>query len=112
MAVEVTNVERNDRPPSHRSESHQANGDSDGARTAKREEEKPRLTSRKHVCPKPKPITRSRETEKYRDRDEENKAKIERTPLLYEVKARLCCEDISREHKDVNCVEKKTWSET
>ena len=30
-------------------------------------------------------------TEKYRDKDEENKATIERTPLIHEAKATLRC---------------------
>ena len=116
------------------SESHQAHGDSDteedlkdndthsnGARSAKREEENRRRTSRKDVCRKPKPITRSRETEKYRDKDEENKAKIEGTPLMYEgetsslkerirtslPESKVMSQDTTRKRKDVNCVEKK-----
>ena len=36
----------------------------------------------RHVCPKLKLITRSRKTEKYRDKDEENKWKIEGALLM------------------------------
>ena len=75
----------------------------------------------KHVCPKQKLIMRSRETEKYRDKDVENKAKIEGAPLMYETKllhrrkssrtslpeSKVMLQDITRKRKDVNCVEKR-----
>ena len=75
-------------------------------------------------CLKLKLITRSRETEKYRDKDEENKAKSEGTLLMDKAKllrsrksprtsipeSKVMLQDITRKRKDVNCVEKKTLS--
>ena len=85
------------------SESHQAHADSDGARSATLEEEHRRRTSRRHVCPKLKLITRSGEREKYRDKDEANKAKIERTPG----ESKVMLQDRMRKCKEVNCVGKE-----
>ena len=83
MAKDVTSV-KSSHTEMNSSESHPAHGDSDGARSAKREEENQRWTSRKHFCPTLKLITRSRETES-------TEAMIERTPLIHEATARLCC---------------------
>ena len=105
MAREVTNVKNDPHTEMNSSEPHQAHGDSNGAHSAKREEERRRRTSRKHVCPKLTLITRSRETEKYRGKDSENT-----TDTRGESKVIL--QDITRKCKDVNCVEKKTWSGT
>ena len=123
MAKEVTSIKTHLLAEMNSSETHQVRGDSDarpkkssedlkenekhsnGARNAKREEENRRRISRNHVCPNLKLITRSRETEKYRDKDNESNANIEGTPLMYEAKlphrgtaqgqgfqkARLCC---------------------
>ena len=78
MAREVTSV-KTPHTETISSESHQAHDNSDGARSAKREEETRRSTSRKHACPKLKLITRSSVTDG-------TDAKIERTPLIHEAK--------------------------
>ena len=79
---------------------------------------------KKARCLKLKLITRSRGTEKYRDKDEENKAKSEGTLLMDKAKlprsrkssrtsipeSKVMLQDITRKRKDVNCVEKKTLS--
>ena len=96
MATEVTGVKNHPNTEMNSNESQEAHGDSDaeedlkenavhssGARSAKREEENRRRTSRNHVCPKLELITRSGETEEHRNEDE-NKAKIEGTPLMHE----------------------------
>ena len=57
------------------------------------------------VCPKQKLITRSSETESTGAKDRENT-----TDTRGESKVLL--QDMTVKRKDVNCVEKKTWSRT